>query len=577
MTTTNRRPASLAAPLLGAATLLGLALAVPAAAQADPRASEVDAVFARWDSVTTPGCAVGVSVAGETVLERAYGMAELEQGIPNSPATIFENGSVSKQFTAGAVVLLAMEGKLSLDDDVRRWIPELPDYGHTITLRHLLNHTSGLRDWGSVAEISGWGRSQRTHDHAHVLDILRRQTALNFEPGHEYSYSNSGYNLLAMIVARASGIPFAQFSRERIFEPLGMTHTQWRDDYRRIVPGRSAAYQYRGEGVYAIDRPIEDVHGNGGLLTTVGDLLTWTRALQDASLAGPEFVRIMQERGRLNDGRTISYASGLMVDSILGRPAVSHSGATSGYRAHLGRFPDQDLAVAVLCNVGAANASQYWTEVSRIYLGGDAGPSREAPAGVSLPEASIRARAGLYRDGQTGFPERLTVGDDGTLRVGRTALVPLSETEYLVGTTGQRAVFGAAGPTGRASFRVLDGEVVVEEYHPEDAADPTSEEMAAYTGTYRSDEAETTFRLTVEDRRLVLHRRPQDRFPLLPVYRDAFQGGQIFVRFIRDGEGRVVALSLGQSRVYDMRFRRVPDDVPGAPFPGAGGVGTGAP
>ncbi|HSG46173.1 MAG TPA: serine hydrolase, partial [Longimicrobiales bacterium] len=530
--------------------LLALALAAPphAAAQDGDRVSAVDAVFARWDSVTTPGCAVGVSLGSETVLERAYGMAELEQGIANTPATIFENGSVSKQFTAAAVVLLALEGKLSLDDDVRRWVPELPDYGQTIRLRHLLNHTSGLRDWGSVAEISGWGRSDRTHTHAHVLDILRRQSALNFEPGHEYSYSNSGYNLLAIIVERVSGVPFARFSAERIFGPVGMSHTQWRDDYRRIVPGRSAAYQYRGEGGYVIDRPIENVHGNGGLLTTVGDLLIWTRSLQDASLAGPEFVEIMQEQGLLNDGRTITYASGLVVDSTLGVPSVSHSGSTSGYRAHLGRFPEQGLAVAVLCNVGAANASQYWTEVSRVFLGDAAGAARQAPEGIALPEASLRARAGLYRDRQTGFPERLAVGTEGTLRMGRTPLVPVSETEFLVGASGRRLIFAEAGPGGRAPFRILDGDILVDEYVPEDPVDPTPAELAAYVGTYHSDDAEATFRVTVDEGRLVVHRRPADRFPLVPSYRDAFQGGPGVVRFLRGADGEVTGMSLGQSR-----------------------------
>jgi CubicO group peptidase (beta-lactamase class C family) len=248
-------------------------------AQATPdRERAADRIFARWHSTSTPGCAVAAEVEGQPALSRAYGMADLEHGIPNRPETIFEAGSVSKQFTAAAVVLLALEGKLALDDDVRRYLPELPDYGRTVTVRHLMNHTSGLRDWGSVAAVSGWGRGERTHTHAHVLDILARQRALNYAPGAEYSYTNSGYNLMAVIVDRVSGMPFAEFSRVRIFEPLGLADTQWRDDYRRIVPGRAAAFAADGEG-FTIDRPIEHVHGNGGLLTTVRDLLRWDRAL----------------------------------------------------------------------------------------------------------------------------------------------------------------------------------------------------------------------------------------------------------------------------------------------------------
>lgn len=552
--------------LLPTCTLVALAWGVlppGAAAQAGDAASRVDAVFSRWDSTTTPGCAVGVSQGGATVLERAYGMAELEHGIANTPQTIFENGSVSKQFTAAAVVLLAMDGKLSLEDDVRRYVPELPDYGHTIRLRHLLTHTSGLRDWGNVAQISGWGRSDRTHNHAHVLDILSRQTALNFEPGHEYSYSNSGYNLLAIVVSRVSGQPFAQFSRERIFEPLGMDHTQWRDDYRRIVPGRSAAYQYAGEGTYTIDRPIEDVHGNGGLLTTVGDLLAWTRALQERSFGGAGFTETMEDRGLLNDGRTISYANGLVVEDFRGVPSVSHSGATSGYRAYLGRFPEQDLAVAVLCNVGAANVGQYWSEVATIYLGDAVQPDPELPEGVSLPRASLESRAGLYRDVQTGQPGRLTLGEDGVLRQGRTPLVPLSEREFAIGTSGQRILFPGAGPSGRAPFRLMDGDVVVDEFEPEEPVAPTPGDMEAYVGTYHSPDAETTLTVTVEEGALMIYRRPDTRLPLQPSYRDAFLSRPGLIRFRRDGSGRVVELSLGEGRVYDMRFFRVEGDENG--------------
>ncbi|MGB1779188.1 MAG: serine hydrolase domain-containing protein, partial [Longimicrobiales bacterium] len=193
--------------LVPAAFVLMACAASPAAgaAQVDPAiAARVDDIFEQWSTETSPGCAVGVTQNGETLLERAYGMADLEWGIPNTPETIFEGGSVSKQFAAAAVNLLVLDGTLSLDDDVRRWVPELPDYGHTITLHHLMTHTSGLRDWGSVASISGWGREDRAHDHDDIVDILSRQTRLNFEPGLEYSYSNSGYNLLAVVVDRAS-------------------------------------------------------------------------------------------------------------------------------------------------------------------------------------------------------------------------------------------------------------------------------------------------------------------------------------------------------------------------------------
>ena len=342
------------------------------------RTAQVDTVFARFTS-TTPGCAVGVGLDGRPALQRAYGMADLEHDVPNGAGTIFEAGSVSKQFTAAAVLLLARDGKLSLDDAVRKYIPELPDYGVPLTIRHILTHTSGLRDWGEVAGIAGWPRGRRVHTHAHVLDIVSRQKALNFTPGTDWSYSNTGYNLAAIIVSRVSGQTFADFSRDRLFRPLGMTHTSWRDDYTRIVKGRAVAYDSTPDG-YHEDMPFENVHGNGGLLTTVGDLLRWNGNFVTPAVGDAAFLKEEQTPGRFNDGRAHDYALGLYVRPWRGVPEVSHSGSTAGYRAFLARYPDQHLSVAVLCNAGDANATQYAHAVAEAYLGGVLKPPA-APAG----------------------------------------------------------------------------------------------------------------------------------------------------------------------------------------------------
>jgi CubicO group peptidase (beta-lactamase class C family) len=271
----------------------------------------VDKLFARWND-TTPGCAVGATVGGNSVISKAYGMADLEHDVRNTPETIFEAGSVSKQFTAAAVLLLAREGKLSLDDQVRKYIPEVPDYGVPLTVRHMLNHTSGLRDWGSVAGIGGWPRTTRAYTHAHVLEIVSKQRALNFTPGSRYSYSNTGYNLSAMLVARLSGMSFSEFSQKRIFGPVGMTHTSWRDDHQRIVKGRAIAYSEQS-GQYETLMPFENVHGNGGLLTTVGDLLKWNENFSKHLVGDAAIAREQETPGRFNDGRAHGYALGLMV------------------------------------------------------------------------------------------------------------------------------------------------------------------------------------------------------------------------------------------------------------------------
>ena len=520
--------------------------------------ARVDEIFAQWDSPESPGCALSVSQAGNPVLSRAWGMADLEHGIPNTPSTIFEGGSLAKQFTSAAVVLLALDGALSLDDDVRAHIPEVPDYGSPVTLRRLMTHTSGMRDWGSVASISGWGRGERSHRHAHVLDIVSRQSALNFEPGHEYSYSNTGYNLLAVVVDRVSGMPFAEFSRERIFEPLGMSDTRWRDDYRRIVPRRSTAYSASDDG-FLINRPIEYVHGNGGILSTVGDLQTWNAALTDGRLGGEEFVRMMHDQAVLNDGRTISYAGGLQLRPFAGVPSITHTGSTAGYRGFIGRYPDQELSVAILCNVGNANPGALGGRVARVFLGDAASPDPEAGDGMSLSAGELEAKTGLYREVDTGDPLRVTL-EDGALRAGGQRLIAHSASEFQVGASERRLVFGEATDGGRPAIDEYTGEYHDNTYEPVDEFAPAAGRLDAYTGTFHSNDAETTLVVAVEDDRLVARRRPDARFELEPVYEHAFSGGGLGrLRFDMGANGRAEAFGIRQGRVYDMRFQRVAD------------------
>jgi CubicO group peptidase (beta-lactamase class C family) len=351
---------------IAAASIVGLFAATSALAQASAPAAGVDSIFAKW-STTTPGCAVGVAVAGKPVVMKAYGMADLEHDIPNTPDTIFESGSVAKQFTAMAIMLLVEDGRLSLDDEVRKHVPELPDYGVSLTIRHMLTHTSGLRDWGSIAAIAGAPRTSRAYTHAHVLDIVSRQKSLNFPPGTQWSYSNTGFNLAAIIVDRVSGMPFAEFSQKRIFGPLGMTKTSWRDNHQRIVKGRAIAYS-TASGGYQIEMPFENVHGNGGLLTTVGDLLKWNENFVKPVVGMPATIAQMTTAGKYSDGRDLDYGLGLYVRPLDGAKNVYHSGSTAGYRAHLNRFPDSHTSVAVLCNGSDGNAPEAANAVSRSYL-----------------------------------------------------------------------------------------------------------------------------------------------------------------------------------------------------------------
>jgi len=504
-------------------SLLLLIAIAPAWGQTAPASpdvrAKVDAVFARFHRTDSPGCAVGVSSNNEPVLSAAYGMADLEHDVPLTPESIFEPGSVTKQFTAAAVLLLAQQGKLSLEDPVRKYLPELPEVYAPVTLRHMLNHTAGLRDWGSIEAIAGWPRTTRVYTTAHMLDILSRQRALNYPPGAAYSYSNSGFNLAAVVVERVAGKTLAEFTREAIFVPLGMTSTSWRDDFRRVVKGRAIAYEQTNGRTRQL-MPFEDIHGQGGLLTTVGDLLRWNSNFQSARVGGPGFVEQQLVRGKLTNGSTIGYAAGLMVLHYNGFNEVSHSGTTAAYNAWLGRYPDQRLSVAVLCNSSAANGTQLGREVAEIFLG----PS-ERPASKPPLEAG---RSGMYRSTRDHSVLNVAAGADAS--------------HYLFEDGGR--------------LRVLSemDEIVYEKVEP---WTPSAADLAALAGDYASDEAEVTLTIAMEDGKLVARRRPDTKIALGPTYRDGFQApGMGSMRFLRNSSGKVTELSVGESRVWDLRFRK---------------------
>lgn len=519
-------------------------LAAPAAAQ--PVEERVDAVFAPMARADGPGCAVGVARGGTTVLTRAYGAADLEHDAPNVPSTIFEAGSVSKQFTAAAILLLVEEGKLRLTDDVRRFVPELPDYGVPITIDHLLNHTSGLRDWGSVMDLAGWPRGTRAYVMDDVLAIIARQQRLNYAPGDEYSYTNSGYNLLAIIVQRVSGSSLADYTKRRIFEPLGMRSTSWRDDFRRVVRGRAIAYSPAPDG-FEQTMPFEDAYGNGGLLTNVADLLIWNEALANGRL-GAQVSELLAAPARLNDRRPISYARGLFVQPYRGTPEISHGGATGGYRAFLARYPDTRLSVALLCNVASANAEALAHQVADLFLPAPA-PAPAAGAASIPPPAGA---AGTYVHERTGMPLRLAI-EDGKLRtVGGPVFEAAAPNLFRAGRTELRFA-----NEGRLRMLTPDGQEATyakaEPYTPDAAA------FEAFLGRYASAEAGAEYVVILQNGKLILRsaERPHRTVELQPAYPDAFTAAGTLVRFRRDQSGRVTALSAGNARVRDLSFSRV--------------------
>jgi CubicO group peptidase (beta-lactamase class C family) len=498
-----------------------------------------------------PGCAAAVSLNGDVVFEKAFGLADLELNVPNTTQTIFESGSVAKQFTAAALVLLQQDGKLSIDDPVRKYIPELPDYGSPLTIRHLLNHTSGLRDWGTVLALTGAGRGDRVITQDLALDVITHQRALDFTPGSEYSYSNSGYNLAAIIVERVSKQKFPAFVEERLFKPLGMKNSSWRDDYQRIVPGRPQAYSREPNGPRRPNKPFMNVYGNGGMLTTVGDWMKWNAMLDSQSLGAP-LVTALETRGVLNDGRKIAYALGLTVDTYKGLKDVSHGGATAGYQTFLARYPDNKVSVGVMCNGTSPSAGGIAASITDEIFG----PFPETPKtdSAKVSEDELKRFVGIWRNEKTHAPARFVI-ENGVSRWSGARLVPMGGGHFTAGANQLRFTFDRDGKPTFAETVDSDGEV--RRFVPEQQWTPTLADLDSFKGDWFSEEAGATFTVAVDAGKTFIKQRPATSLLLEPLYKDHFTVEGFVVWFTRDKNGNVSSLHVGTSRMRDMPFVRV--------------------
>ncbi len=366
---------------------LGPGAATRAAGQVGQEAQlarQVDEIFAEWDRTGSPGCALGVIQDGQFIYRRGYGMANLELGVALSSESVFYIGSTSKQFVAASIMLAAEQGYLSVDDDIRKYVPEIPDYGPTITVRHLLHHTSGLRDYLTLWGLAG-ENIEDIHSPADALQMIARQTALNFQPGDEYLYSNSGYFLLSVIIERATGKSLREFAHQNIFKPLGMTHTHFHDDHTHIIKNRAIGHLTRPDGSIALNMSNFAQVGSGGLYTSVDDLLFWDRNFYENRLGEGGLIDRMLVRGVLNSGDTLSYAAALQVGEYRGLRTVEHGGALGGYRAQLLRFPDQRFSVICLCNLAPMNPTALAYRVADIYLADNLEAAPEATVEEETP------------------------------------------------------------------------------------------------------------------------------------------------------------------------------------------------
>jgi len=519
-----------------------------------PSRASLDRVFSDWSSKDGPGCSAAASQDGRTVYEAGYGSANLEADVPITPASIFHAASVSKQFTAMAVMLLAHEGKLSLDADVHTYLPELPDYGQRITLRHLLTHTSGLRDqWDLLALARGRFEEDRITE-ADVLDIVTRQKALNFVPGTEYLYSNTGYTLAAVIVHRVSGKPLRQFADERIFKPLGMTRTHFHDDYTMLVKGRTSAYEKEKDG-WHVGIPNFDTYGATSLFTTVGDLLKWQENFRNPVVGDEAILKQMQTSAVLANGDTTGYGLGVQIGRQDGMKLVGHSGADAGYRSYTGRYPEHAFAVAVLCNAAPTNPADLAAKVAGIYLKAFAKPTPAPTATAKLTKAELSRFAGLYVNPITGAPTWVALADTGLVVGRRTgpALVPVAANRFRTGSAEWEFA-----PNGDLVQRFLGSPP----RHPvtlvrREAVRPSASELAAYAGSYTSAELGATYLVSATDSGLTFHTRTNPPVTASPVYADTFSG-PFLIEFTRDQGGRLTGALVSTGRIRKIRFEKNP-------------------
>jgi CubicO group peptidase (beta-lactamase class C family) len=527
----------------------------------------IDGVFARFDRADSPGCALGIYRDGGVAYARGYGSANLEHGIPIGPRTVFDIGSTSKQMTAMSIALLAKDGTLSLDDDVRRWIPELPRYGRPITIRQLLNHTSGLRDYLTLMALRGTNfDGVTTGDDA--LALIVRQRATNFEPGSEYLYSNSGFYLLGEIVERASGTSLPRFAEERIFRPLGMRVTHFHDDHTMLVAGRATGYAPRRGGGFRIDMSGFEQVGDGAVLTNVEELQRWDRNFYDATVGGPEVLRWLQTPSKLNDGSPLTYALGLVVDRYRGLPTVRHGGSWAGYRAELLRFPEQRTSIAVLCNLANSAPSRLANEVADVLLAGTlAGrdsartPARGRAAAVANARV-LATYAGWYRDPSSDDIRFVELRGD-TLFVGtggddREALVALEEGRFEA--PGWRSELRFERERSGRSPRLVEREeggrpVTFERYEP---ATYAAGGLSEFAGEYFSDELDVRYTIAADSGRLEVRVTGIPSRRLVATVADTFRDPDgVVVRFRRDAARRVTGFTVDAGRVRGIEFARI--------------------
>ena len=531
---------------------------------ADERTDKVDKLFAEWDTTVSPGCALAVIRDGRIIYERGYGMAKIEDGLAMTPTKIFDIGSTSKQFTAASIALLIRDGKVALDDDVRKYIPELPRYERTITIAHLLHHTSGLRDYNALLELSGFRSESDCPTVPEALEAISRQKRLNYLPGEEYSYTNTGFFLLGQIVERVSGKSLNAFAQERIFGPLGMKHTIFQDDHTQIVRDRASGYD-KTENGFKLDMSNWDEVGDGNVYTSVEDLYLWDQAFYTNAL-GKDLMDMLQTVGVLNNGKKLDYAFGLVVTEYKGLKVVEHGGAWAGFRAGFARFPEQRFSVICLANLSSINPSGLCFKVADIYLADllKAAPKADVKAAesIKLPPPELEAKTGNYQDDKFGMWLSFSVKEDKLEMDGLgkpLKFVPVSPSMFRAIDAPEEITLEFVPPVKGKAVEAI-ATVGKDETFKLTKAAPlaplTPAKLQEFAGLYKSDELlGAEYRLVVEKDGLVIKFRNAPKDPLIAMAPDKFTLGYFNIEFVRKGK-KVTGFELSVGRAGHIVFIR---------------------
>jgi CubicO group peptidase (beta-lactamase class C family) len=522
----------------------------------DELAKKVDAFLSQWDKNDLPGCSVGVVKDGRLVYKRGFGMANLDYDVPNTPSTLFNLASTSKQFTAASIALLAQQGKLSLDDDIRKYVPEIPKYDDTITIRHLIHHTSGIRDYQALVFLGGLGVDNAYSDKA-ILNILARQKNLNFKPGAKDQYSNSGYFLLGVIVGRVSGKSLRAFAEENIFKPLGMKNTRFYDNRFEVIKNRASGYRVGPDKRIRARSSLYDLVGAGGLLSTVEDLYLWDQNFYEPKVGNKELISLLTTPGTLNSGEKLAsrYAFGLWWTEYKGLPVIEHAGnMSSGYRALMSRFPEQKFTAIALCNNTAMNQHVIVHKLADIYLDGQFPtglPSQKRvteslPEAIPLSEKEALRYAGIYANLESGRVFKLSFKDGKLINSGllrnEIPLMPISENRLLIvaGTdvTELNPVFNKSGTISEIKILTKSGKPDI--FVPVKPPFDSPEKLSEYVGTYYSDELNADYKISLKGNSLSLQIGESLETRLIASYADFFtiSGGEINLSFTRDDKGK---------------------------------------